>query len=175
MRLPDWLTGSVFLVLGLVVLWHVQSFPEIPGQEYGAAVFPGLAAVGLAAAALILVALDLRRRRAGQGARARATGALIPDAELATAAADDEPSLRGRRLLALVLSVASIVFYALAAPSLGFILTSSLLLAVLMLAFGTRPSLIVPVAVVATLLIHTAFYKLLKVPLPWGLLQSVAW
>jgi len=33
----------------------------------------------------------------------------------------------------------------------------------------------VPIAIVMTLLIHYAFYKLLKVPLPWGLLQSIAW
>jgi len=34
---------------------------------------------------------------------------------------------------------------------------------------------IVPLAVAMTLGIHYAFYKLLKVPLPWGLLQGVAW
>ena len=33
----------------------------------------------------------------------------------------------------------------------------------------------VPIAIVMTLLIHYAFYKLLKVPLPWGLLRSIAW
>ena len=26
-----------------------------------------------------------------------------------------------------------------------------------------------------TLIIHYVFYKLLRVPLPWGLLQGVAW
>ena len=62
-----------------------------------------------------------------------------------------------------------------AAPALGFIVTGIVLLSVLMWAFGARPVLIVPVAVVATLLIHLAFYKLLKVPLPWGLLQPIAW
>lgn len=30
-------------------------------------------------------------------------------------------------------------------------------------------------AVVLTLLIHFVFYKLLRVPLPWGVLQAVAW
>jgi putative tricarboxylic transport membrane protein len=33
----------------------------------------------------------------------------------------------------------------------------------------------VPLAIVVTLLIHYVFYKLLRVPLPWGLLQKVAW
>jgi len=38
-----------------------------------------------------------------------------------------------------------------------------------------RPVRAVQVGVVATLLIHAVFYKLLKVPLPWGVLQGVAW
>jgi putative tricarboxylic transport membrane protein len=33
----------------------------------------------------------------------------------------------------------------------------------------------VPIALVLTLLIHYAFYKLLRVPLPWGVLQPIAW
>jgi putative tricarboxylic transport membrane protein len=31
------------------------------------------------------------------------------------------------------------------------------------------------IAVVATLVIHFAFYKLLRVPLPWGVLKNWAW
>ena len=174
MRLPDWLTGAVLLVLALVVLWHVQSFPEIPGQAYGAGVFPGLAATGLALASLALIAGSLRRRATGETRRDSGGGALIPDPE-AVALHGDEPPLRGRRLVALLLSVAAIAFYVVAAPALGFIVTGIVLLSVLMWAFGARPVLIVPVAVVATLLIHLAFYKLLKVPLPWGLLQPIAW
>ena len=32
----------------------------------------------------------------------------------------------------------------------------------------------VPVAILAPILIHLAFYKLLRIPLPWGVLQSFA-
>jgi putative tricarboxylic transport membrane protein len=38
-----------------------------------------------------------------------------------------------------------------------------------------RPSRALPIALMMTLMIHYCFYKLLKVPLPWGLLQPVAW
>jgi len=31
------------------------------------------------------------------------------------------------------------------------------------------------VAVIATLVVHFAFYKLLRVPLPWGVLTPWAW
>ena len=37
-----------------------------------------------------------------------------------------------------------------------------------------RPALAVTVAVVASLVIWFAFYKLLRVPLPWGVLKSYA-
>ena len=38
-----------------------------------------------------------------------------------------------------------------------------------------RPLRALWVGALMTLLIHYAFYKLLKVPLPWGWLQPVAW
>jgi putative tricarboxylic transport membrane protein len=37
------------------------------------------------------------------------------------------------------------------------------------------PGRAITIAVIATLLVHLAFYKLLRVPLPWGLLKGYAW
>ena len=37
------------------MLVHVQSFPTIPGQKYGPAIFPGLVACGLAVCAAMLI------------------------------------------------------------------------------------------------------------------------
>lgn len=161
MKLPDWLIGAVLFALSMAVLWHVRTFPDIPGQQYGAALFPGLAATGLGIASLGLVVTGLLRRRRA----AHADGNVKEDPDPMTA----------RRWLALLLSVGSIVFYIVAAESLGFILTGVLILVAMMWAYGSRPALIVPVAIVATLLVHTGFYKLLRVPLPWGVLQPIAW
>jgi putative tricarboxylic transport membrane protein len=33
----------------------------------------------------------------------------------------------------------------------------------------------IPIALIMTLAIHYAFYKLLRVPLPWGVLMPIAW
>jgi len=33
---------------------------------------------------------------------------------------------------------------------------------------------VIPVAVLAPVVIHLAFYKLLRIPLPWGLLERLA-
>jgi putative tricarboxylic transport membrane protein len=46
---------------------------------------------------------------------------------------------------------------------------------VLFVVFGVGRKWVLPIAVIATLVIHYAFYKLLRVPLPWGLLQGMAY
>jgi putative tricarboxylic transport membrane protein len=50
-----------------------------------------------------------------------------------------------------------------------------LILAALFLALRVPPGRALLTAVLVTLVIHFAFYKLLRVPLPWGLLQNYAW
>ena len=55
MKIHDALTGAALLVSGLFILWYVQSFPAIPGQKYGAALFPGLIAAGMAICGTLLV------------------------------------------------------------------------------------------------------------------------
>jgi len=43
------------------------------------------------------------------------------------------------------------------------------------LALSVRRTLVLPLALVITLAIHTVFYKGLRVPLPWGVLQPWQW
>jgi len=155
MRVHDSLIGGVLLVLALAVLWHVQGFPPAPGQDFGPAVFPELIAAGLAVASAALIWQGLRIRQP-----------LVVIAE----------GLRSpRHLLAFAVVIASTAFYILLSDRLGFIVCSLVVLLALQWACGVRPGMAVVVAVVATLAIHAAFYKLLKVPLPWGVLQPVAW
>ena len=49
------------------------------------------------------------------------------------------------------------------------------ILLALFLVLDVKPVTAISVAVVGSLLVHFAFYKLLRVPLPWGVLQGVAW
>lgn len=155
MRIHDSLIGGVLLLLSLAVLWHVQGFPPAAGQAYGPALFPGLVAVGLGLASAVL---------AWQGLRVQQTWLLLSD------------GLRSpRRLAAFAITLASMVLYILLSEALGFIVCSLVVLIALQWACGVRPLLAVAVAIAATLVIHTCFYKLLKVPLPWGVLQRLAW
>lgn len=172
--------GVGLLVLAVLILWHVSSFPPAPGQPYNAALFPAIAAVGLALAAVGLILSGIRQRQADRrAADDLAAAAAAEELARVTGSGNDmevlETTKVPSRLLAILFTAGSVVFYLVAANFLGFVVTGSILLAALMWAFGVKPAWIVPIAVVATLLIHSAFYKLLSVPLPWGLLQPIAW
>ena len=54
MKVDDRILGALFALLGVVVLWHVQGFPVIPGQKFGAALFPGVISAGLVICGLLL-------------------------------------------------------------------------------------------------------------------------
>ncbi|MGE0313634.1 MAG: tripartite tricarboxylate transporter TctB family protein [Lautropia sp.] len=157
MKLHDSVIGVLLLAVAAFALWQVRGFPPVPGQPYGAALFPGLAAGALAVCALVLIVKGLRGTRS----------AMIP--------AGGASGVGAMRVPPLLATVGAIGFYILAADWLGFVVTGSIILAVLMAAYGVPWRRLVPVALVATLLIHTGFYRLLKVPLPWGVLQPIAW
>ena len=161
MKLNDAVWGALLALLGAAIVIHVQSFPRIPGQNVGPALFPGIVAGALVVCGLILVVRGLRARRLA------ATSAPWFEAP--------EWLRSPRHVLAFVVLVASNVFYLLAVDRLGFVLTAFVYLAVLMWVLRVRLALVLPVALVMTLLIHYAFYKLLRVPLPWGVLQGIAW
>ena len=161
MKINDAVWGAVLLLLAAVILVHVQSFPKIPGQQVGPALFPGLIAVGLAVCAGMLVLKGLSAR-SGAGTR----GAWITP---------DDGVRSPRHVLAFALVIGVNIFYILVVDRLGFIPTGVIYLCILFLVFQVRRSWIIPLAIVITLGIHYAFYRLLKVPLAWGLLQGIAW
>ena len=161
MKLNDAVWGAVLVLLAAAIIVHVQSFGTIPGQKYGPAIFPGLTACGLAICGAILI-YDGLAAKAAPGAGER---------WITLAQWTRSP----RHLSALALTIGVNVFYIYCVDWLGFIPTSVIYLAVLFAAFGVSRKWNLPIAIVLTLAIHTAFYKLLKVPLPWGLLKNHVW
>jgi len=156
MKINDAVIGAILLLLGLVLLVHVQAFPRIPGQQVGPAMFPGLIAAGLAACGVLLIISGLRRRAT------EPWFAALPWTRSA------------RHIVAVVAVVAACLLYIALADLVGFLLVAPPLLAVLFVIFGERPGRAIVVAVIATLVVWYAFYKLLRVPLPWGLLKNFA-
>jgi hypothetical protein len=69
------------------------------------------------------------------------------------------------------LVVIALVFYVVAAPSLGFFISGTLILLALFTALGTRPLGAVAVAVLSTWIIQEVFVGLLRVPLPPGVFE----
>ena len=69
-----------------------------------------------------------------------------------------------------LLPPALLLFYVLVADRLGFVPTAGLIVLVTSTALGARLKLAVPLALLAPIGVHLIFAKLLRVPLPTGLL-----
>ena len=126
----------------------------MPGQKFGPAWFPGLIAVGL----VICGALLIR------------SGWRSGDALLVWPAWVHER----RAASGVVAVIAGILFYVLAVDRLGFHVAGVVLLAVWVRLLGASWRVTLPVAFIATFAIHFAFYKALRVPLPWGMFERWA-
>lgn len=157
MKINDAVIGFLLVALGSAVLFAIRGFPRIPGQPVGPALFPGLIAAGICVAGLLLVV---------RGWRARAQQRWL---------AWDDWVRSPRHVAALAVLLGAILFYILAADKLGFLPTSLVILVAMFTVLRLPPGRAVLVAVIATLVIHFAFYKLLRVPLPWGVLKNWAW
>jgi putative tricarboxylic transport membrane protein len=157
MRINDAILGAVLLAFSLVVGLYARTFPAIPGQEYGASVFPTWISIALGLCSIVLIAGGMRQW-----------------AE--TGAVSLEPWARsGHHLRTLAITIALVVFYILASTPLGFIPTAFIALAILFAVLGVKPLLVPVLAAGVTMVMHYGFYSLLRVPLPWGVLTPWAW
>jgi putative tricarboxylic transport membrane protein len=142
------------VALAGAILWHIQGFPAMPGQKFGPAWFPGLIAAGLGSCGFFLIVAGLRQH---------GPWLALPDW-----------IHRARPALGVASVVAGLLFYVLAADKLGFHVTGVVLLAAWMRILGASWRVAGIVAVLATVAIHLSFYKFLRIPLPWGLLEQYA-
>jgi putative tricarboxylic transport membrane protein len=145
-----WLGLALALLAG-AVLWSARSFPDVPGQKVGAGFLPLLIGVGLLLCGIGLVVRSLRGR----------------------AYAGEEPvgDHGGEHFGSSFVVIAVIGFYIVAAERLGFLIVAPLGLLAVFKALRVSTGQALLWAVVGTLVVHVAFYKLLRVPLPWGVLR----
>jgi putative tricarboxylic transport membrane protein len=156
MRIGNAILGALIALLGAVVFWHVQGFPNIPGQKFGASLFPSVISAGMVICGGLLAMRGIREAARG--------GRLLVIDDWAR-----DPVV----VLRFVSVPAGILFYVLTSNFLGFHIAASLAMLGWLLLFGLKPLPAVAMAVVFPALMHLAFYKLLRVPLPWGLLEKV--
>ena len=158
MKFNDALSGTALLALAIAILVNIQGFPKIPGQNIGPAAFPGLLAILLAGCSIALIVRGLRDKLAHERW-------ITPGAWLRSRA----------HLRSFLVTIGCLLFYILASNWLGFLITAVAVLSAMFLTLGVRHRLVLPVALITALVIHTLFYKGLRVPLPWGVLMPIAW
>jgi len=138
--------GIGLAALALSVLWTAREFPQVPGQKLGAAFLPMIIGAGLLLCAIALIVRSLRGRA------------------YATASADAPREHFGSA----VLIVGTVLFYIALSERIGFLLIAPLCLMTVFLALRVSWQRALPWAIGGTVVVHLAFYKLLRVPLPWG-------
>jgi len=156
MRTNDIISGLVLIALSAFMIFLTLDFPDFPGQKYGPALFPRILGAGLILCGVILIFRGLSARRAG-----------LPLIELA------DWTREPWRVASFLLLPALVLLYILVSEQIGFIPVAFAILLILFLWFRTRPIVAVPVAAIATWVIHWFFATMMRVPLPRGLLTNI--
>ena len=160
MKISDRISGLFLAFLGLATFWGGSKLPPVPGQQVGPSAFPMVIGAGLMLLG-VLIALHVGRSFEDEA-----------EAELAAHSDDDPDAERyahSRRWLVL-LPPGLLVFYYLASEAIGFIPVAALMIGVLAYTFNAKRSHILPVAIGGAIVIQLIFLKVLRVPLPPGLL-----
>ena len=162
MRLPDWVIGAVLVVFGGWVVWTARGFPEPVGQIYGGGFFPTLVGAGLTIIGALLV---LRHVSAATPITTPVT-TQAPDGE-----SDARPSrIALARMAALV--VGTLVFLFAMGP-LGFLLCAFAVTFGFQLILGVRVIVAVPVSLLAVFGVWYVFGSLLRIALPYGVIEAL--
>ncbi len=148
MRLHDTLLGALLLALAAALFVYALTFPDMPGQRYGPALFPQLIALGIMACGLLIA---VRGWRSGR-----------PWLALS------EPLQHLPGWLSLLAMPTAIGFYLLAAERLGFLPTAATLVAALCAWLGMRLWAALLTGVLTALVMQWFFGSLMRVPLPRG-------
>jgi putative tricarboxylic transport membrane protein len=159
MHLSDRITGSVLIVLGTLSTYGGSRLPPVPGQPVGPNVFPMVVGIGLLLCGLMIV-FGIGR-----------SFEQAPVLERLAAEEDEPPPPRGRLYgLRVLLPPALLLLYVFASEPLGFVPTAGLITLITCVSLGGPLRLAVPLALLAPIGVHLVFAKLLRVPLPAGLL-----
>ncbi len=161
MIISDRISGGGLAALGLVSFIYGSGLPPVPGQPVGPEVFPMVVGAGLMFCGS-LVALGIGRTFEEE------TEIIV--SEDGTTQGETNAAVEPGAVFKVALPPLLLVFYVLASESIGFIPTAFVMVAAMCLALGARVRSALLMAAVAPPLVHLIFSKLLRVPLPAGLL-----
>lgn len=163
MRISDRVSGIGLVVLGGLAAWGGSRLPPVPGQQIGPNVFPMVVGIGLVLCG-VLIAL-----RIGHSFEEEAEADFVAHGgDAVTEKPSEHPWFGLRALIPPLL----IFFYVLASERIGFIITGAIMIFATAIALGAKPKHALPLALIAPFGVHLIFYKLLRVPLPPGLIPT---
>jgi putative tricarboxylic transport membrane protein len=165
MHLSDRVTGLFMVALGGLAAWGGSRLPPVPGQQIGPNVFPMVVGFGLVlCGGMIALGVGRRYEEEAEADLARIT------AETAGELGQPQEAQSWWRGLKALLPPALLLFYVFAVDRLGFLPTAAVIVMATSLALGARLRLALAMAIGAPLFVNLVFSKLLRVPLPSGLL-----
>jgi putative tricarboxylic transport membrane protein len=150
MKISDTVVGAGFVAAGAFIVAGTLNFPTLDGGHPGPALFPRILGTLMAALGVAL---------AVQGARARD----------ATQAVEWRRLHRSVGLVNALVVLGGVLAYLGLVEWLGFLITGTLLLFLLMWRLRVPPLRALVVAVAFIAIVHFLFAKVLRVPLPLGL------
>ncbi len=159
MKVNDAISGIFFILFGFLVFYLTRDFPIMPGQKYGAALFPRLIGFFMAAGGFALIIRGVRNRN-------EAPWVTVMDWISSS-----------RHLASFFLVIAVLIFYIVVSDFLGFIPTSFICLMVLLAWLRGISSWLSSalISILATIVIQQFFGEFLRVPLPWGIVPIFGW
>lgn len=150
MKLSDTVVGAGFVAAGAFIVAATLTYPSMEGGQPGPALFPRIVGGLMAGFGALLALSGIRRRDVSQRVAWRA---LLGNPAFVNA----------------LFVIGGVVAYIALADTLGFLLTAALVVFLLMWRLGVPPLRAVLVAVPFTVAVYALFAKLLRVPLPTGL------
>lgn len=153
MKTSDTMVGAGFVAAGALIFTATLNYPTLEGGHPGPSLFPRILAalmVGFGTSLAAPAVLALRKKPSN--------------------ATQAPPGLGPRGVVNALLVFTAIVVFMLVSPVLGFLLTTAAILLGLMSWLGTPVLRAALAAVGLTLFVYVIFGKVLRVPLPLGLL-----
>jgi putative tricarboxylic transport membrane protein len=161
MPLADRLTGAILIGVGAVAAYAGSRLPPVPGQQVGPNVFPMVVGIGLSLCGLMIML------GWGRSFEKEAEADLSAHIDSALANSSKRGELGGLKAL---LPPALLIFYVVAADTVGFLPIAAVMVFATALALKAPLRLALPLALIAPVVVQLLFSKLLRVPLPVGLL-----
>lgn len=151
MKISDTAVGAGFVAAGVLIVAGTLQYPPLEGGHPGPSLFPRILGTLMAALGLGLAVVGARARDATQAIAWRRLH-------------------RNTGLLNAFSVLGGVLAYLVLVERLGFLITGTLLLFLLMWRLRVPPLRALVVAIAFNATVHFLFVKILRVPLPLGLL-----